>query len=190
MRLLLSSLLLLSLAALARAEIEFTGVLSLGEKTLLALTDTTSEKTEWRAAGQTFAGHTIKHYDRAADVITLAAPDGTERRLKLKPDAKIKSAPLELAGTIALGSGEKIEVTRATLAFDCETVFPLKDGVLYRVTPRQRPDGTILFETAIERTLASNTSEKISFPRVLTLPGQEFRMTVGDYSLAFTPRSR
>jgi hypothetical protein len=189
MRLLLAFTFALWGSAALRAEIVFTGVLSLGEKTLVALTDTATEKTEWRAAGQSFAGHTIRHYDRATDSVTLVAADGTERCLKLH-DARIKSAPLELAGTISLGAGEKIEVTRATLVFDAETVFPLKDGIVYRVTPRQRPDGTILFETAIERTLAPNASEKISFPRVLTLPGQEFRLVVGDYSLAFTPRTR
>ena len=168
------------------AEIEFVGVLKTSDKTLIALTDTTTTKTEWIGIGQTFAGHTLKAHHVSPDAVTLVK-GGAELRVPLKDDAKIKAARLELAGTIAMGLGERIQISRVTLLYDQENVFPLKDGLTYRITPQRRPDGTILFRASIERRVSENTRETLSAPAVVTLAGTPFRIQVGELQFAFTP---
>jgi hypothetical protein len=174
-------------ATLAPAEIEFIGVLATPKKTQFALTDTAAERTVWVSVGDTFSDYKLTAYDRATDTITLTKADA-ELRVRLKDDAKIKSARLELTGAITFGAGEKVEIERATLRFDEENVFPLKDGIVYRITPSHRDDGNILYRISIERTLPGNKIEKVSAPAIITIPGQPFSLQIGDAGFAFAPR--
>ena len=169
-----------------RADIEFVGILATSQSTRFALTDTTSGKSDWLAAGEAFAGYKLVSFDAKTDTLLLRRSD-SELRLRLKDDAKIKSARMELTGTITFGA-EKLEIDRVTLVFDQENVFPLKDGVTYRITPQRLPDGTILFQTEIERVLAPNKSERLSSPGIVTLPGQQFSLRIGDLGFSFKPR--
>src|SRR6185436_18414334 len=93
LRLIILGMVLLS-ATLARAEIEFIGVLATPKKTQFALIDTAAERTVWVSIGDTFSDYKVTAYDRATDTITLTKSDG-ELRVRLKDDAKIKSARLE-----------------------------------------------------------------------------------------------
>jgi hypothetical protein len=54
-------------------------------------------------------------------------------------DAKVQFARFELTGTITFGATDKIAIERATLLFDQENVFPLKDGITYRIKPSVFP---------------------------------------------------
>ncbi len=176
------------LSSPARADIEFVGVLVTSRGTWLALGDTTTGKTDWIARGEQFAGHTLKAYDAKADIVTLVR-DGTEFQLHLKDDAKIKSARLELTGAITFGGSEQIEVQRATLLFDQENIFPLKDGVTYRITPTRLADGNVSYRVAVERAIAENKMETVAAPGVIARPGQTFAVRIApDYGFRFSPR--
>lgn len=178
---------LLSTAVFVRADIEFIGILSMPPKKLFALTDTATNKTAWVSLGEAFGDHKLTAYDAAADIITLVKP-GVEMRLHLKDDARIKSARMEITGTITLGGEEPVEVERATLFFDQENVFPVKDGIVYRITPKRLEDGTLEYSIAIEQTVAPNKTEKLSAPRIRALAGQPFKLRIGEAGFAFTPR--
>src|SRR5688500_16427655 len=78
------------LTSAARAEIEFVGVLATSQTVRVALTDTSTGKTEWLATGDTFAGYKVRSYDASSDIVTLTS-DVVELRLRLKNDAKIKA---------------------------------------------------------------------------------------------------
>lgn len=185
LRILPTLLAVLSLLTAARAEIEFTALLVTRAKTQFALTDTATGESGWRQQGQIFAGAEIADYDSKDDTLTLTK-GGAKIRVHLK-DAKVKAGRLELAGNVTLGVGENMEVVRATLAFDQETVFPLKDGIVFRITPHLQPDGNYLFRTFFERTGTDGKTEKLSAPTVVTLPGRPFSMKVGDLGFGFTP---
>ncbi|MSU24008.1 MAG: hypothetical protein EXS32_09335 [Opitutus sp.] len=172
-------------ACTACAEIEFTGLLVMRAKTLFALTETSTGESGWRQQGQAFAGAEITDYDAQDDTLTFTK-DGAKIRVRLK-DGKVKAGRLEITGSVTLGVGEKMEVVRATLAFDEETVFPLKDGLVCRITPQLRPDGNYLFRSSFERVGADGKTEKLSAPTVVTLPGVPFRIVVGDLGFGFTP---
>lgn len=174
-------------AAPLHAEIEFIGVLVTPQLTRFALADTATGKTDWIARGRLFAGYTVSSYDAANDTLTLTR-GGTELRIRLKDDAKVKASRLELTGAITFGTDEKLEIERATLQFDQENVFPLKDGLIYRITPTRLEDGTIRYDVAIERRLAENKTEKVSAPAIIALAGRPFRIHVGEFGFAFTPR--
>jgi hypothetical protein len=175
------------LASFARADIEFVGILATSESTRFALGDTTTGKTGWVKKGDEFGGYTIAAFDAKQDTLLLRR-DGAELRIKLKDDAKVQFARIELTGTITFGATEKIAIERATLLFDQENIFPLKDGITYRITPQRLPDGTILYQTSIERVVAANKTERLSSPAVITLPGQQFSLQIDDLGFSFKPR--
>ena len=187
-------LLLLALAALVsagRAEIEFAGILAMPGKTLFALTDTTTARSDWVALKGAFAGFIITSYDQPTDTLTLTR-DGASLRVRLKDDAKVKSARFELTGAISFWAGEKVEIERVTLLFDQENVFPLKDGIIYRITPTRLPDGTHRYNISIEKKSVVNGIDRVSrvsAPSVIVLPHQTFRLGVGEIGFSFTPKS-
>jgi hypothetical protein len=178
---------MLSGSLIARADIEFVGILMTSQSARFALSDTALGKTEWVSPGQKFAGYTVVAYDRKEDVLTLTR-DGAELRVKLKDDAKIQNSRFELSGSITFGADEKIEVERATLLFDHENVFPLKDGITYRITPTRDEQGNIRYAIAVERILAENKKEKIAAPTITVLPGYPFKIQVAELGFAFMPR--
>jgi hypothetical protein len=171
----------------ARANIEFVGILATSHSSHYALGDTTTGKTDWVLPGGSFAGYTVVSYEPKGETILLRR-DGTDLRIRLKDDAKVKAARIELSGAISFGANEKIEIDRATLQFDQENVFPLQDGITYRITPTRMPDGTIQYRTSIERVLGPNKTERLSAPAVITLPGQQFSVRIDDFGFSFKPR--
>ncbi|MGH7943987.1 MAG: hypothetical protein ACREF9_03120 [Opitutaceae bacterium] len=182
------TLLLIALTSrTARADIEFVGILATSQSSHYALGDTTTGKTDWVLRGGMFAGYTVVSYEPKDDTLLLRR-DGTDLRLRLKDDAKIKASRLELSGSISFGAVDKIEVERATLQFDQENVFPLPGGVTYRITPTRMPDGTIRYRAAIERVLAPNKTERVSSPAIAALPGQQFSVRIDDLGFSFKPR--
>ncbi|HUR60558.1 MAG TPA: hypothetical protein VM029_22750 [Opitutaceae bacterium] len=178
---------LASSAVRLHAEIEFVGLVAMPHKTMFALSEGGSAKTDWVDVGQKFSGYTLQRYDAATDTLTLVK-DGVELHVRLRDDAKIKSARLELNGTITLGGGEQVDVTRATLLFDEENVFALKDGTIYRITPQRLPNGHIVYRITVDRTLAPDKTERLSSPKITTLPGQPFALRMGEVGFAFSPR--
>ena len=179
----------LAAAATARAEIEFIGVLVMPGRSLFALSDDPAKPAAWRALGQDFADYRLTEFDAKADTLVLTK-NGATLRVHLKDDAKVKSARLELGGTITTGQGEKLEVTRVTLIFDQETVLPLKDGLTWHITPTLRPDGNIRYRLAIERTIQSGDLKKVqqvSAPNIIARPHDSFKIAVGDLQFEFAP---
>jgi hypothetical protein len=174
-------------AAPVRAEIEFVGILVSSHGTRFALGDTATGKTEWLGKGETFTGHVVQSFDAKTETLVLTR-DGTERRLRLKDEAKVKASRLELTGSITFGATEKVAVERATLLFDQENVFTLQNGLTYRIKPERRDDGTIGYEIVVERVVADNKTERIAAPRITTLPGRPFSIHVGELGFSFTPR--
>ena len=171
----------------ARAEIEFVGILATSHAQHFALGDTATGKTDWVTPGTTFGGYTVVSYEAKDDTLLLRR-DGSDLRLRLKDDAKVKAARLELTGSITFGATDRIEVERATLLFDQENIFPVQNGVTYRITPTRMPDGTIRYRAEIERVLAPNKVERLSSPAVVALPGQQFSMRIDDLGFSFKPR--
>jgi hypothetical protein len=182
-------LLLLSACILpaARADVEFVGVLITPQKSLFALSDTTSGRTDWLTVGKSFAGYEVTSFDPASDTLVLRAA-GAEKRVRLKDDAKIKSARLEIVGTVTVGMGETTDVVRATLLFDQENTFPLQEGVTCRITPHRQPDGNILYRASFDRVLSDKSTARIAMPAIIALPGHPFSIKVGDLGFAFSPR--
>lgn len=171
----------------ARAEVEFVGILVTPQQTLFTLKEKPAGQSAWRQLGQTFAGYELTAYDAKTDELTLTNA-GATTRVRLK-DGKVQTTRLDIAGTFTLGHGEKMEVVRATLAFDQETVFPLKDGLEFHITPQSRPDGSILYRASFERALPGNTVERFSSPSVIARPGTEFSIVAGEYGFSFAPKS-
>src|SRR5688572_1635383 len=87
-------------ASIVRADIEFVGILATNQSSHYALGDTTTGKTDWVTTGGTFAGYTLVAYEPKIETIVLRR-DGAELRIKLKNDAKVKEARLELTGAIS-----------------------------------------------------------------------------------------
>jgi hypothetical protein len=178
---------LLALAAAARAEIEFSGVLAMSGRTLFALTDTATARSDWVPLQGRFAEHVVSNYDQATETLTLTRQDSS-LRVRLKDGAAVQPSRLELTGSISFGAGEKVEIERATLQFDQENVFPLKDGITYRITPVRRADGTLRYSISIEQRTSANRLDRLSAPSIVTLPHQSFAMRVGDFAFSFTPK--
>src|SRR5436305_1817870 len=100
---------MLASVAISRAAVEFTGVLATSERTLLALTDTATGHTAWLGVGKPFGDYMLSNFDAKTDTVTLTK-DGVATQVHLKGDAKVAAARLELAGTIKVGKGEKVDV--------------------------------------------------------------------------------
>jgi hypothetical protein len=171
----------------SRADIEFIGILATSQARHFALGDTATGKTDWVTLGNTFGGYTVASYEPRDDTLLLRR-DGSDLRLRLKDDAKVKAARLELTGSITFGAADRIEIERATLVFDQENIFPAQNGITYRITPTRMPDGTIRYRADIERVLAPNKVERLSSPAVVALPGQQFSIRIDDLGFSFKPR--
>ncbi len=191
---LLARLLLLGLSpALLRAEVEFTGLIALKDGTLFSLADTAADtRSGWIGLQQEFAGYQLTAYDAKGDVLTLTK-NGVKTELRLNVP-KVQNARLEVRGAMTLTAGEKIDIERATLVFDHENSFPLKNGVIVRITPRRMPDGSLIFAARFERSRADGTIEVLESPTVAVLPDKPFSIQIGDRAhpennlgISFTP---
>ena len=182
-------LLTLVLSAVARAEIEFVGVLITTESSSFALTDDAARPATWRALGQNFAGYSLAAFDLKTDTLTLTK-NGEALKLRLKDDAKIKDDRVELFGTITAGQGEKLEVKRVTLFFDTWTVVPLKDGTTWNLRPSRMSDGNIRYGFSVDREIQKGDVRdfsRVSSSSVIARPRDAFKIVVNDLECAFTP---
>jgi hypothetical protein len=176
-----------------RAEVEFTGILVTPASSLFALADRAAGTTSgWIGLQQTFGGYTVTAYDPKTDVLTLAK-DGVKTELRLNA-AKVQPAKLEIRGTINLTAGEKIEFERATLAFDEDNAFPLKNGVVLHLTPRRMPDGNLFFQASFTRPKPDGNLETLNAMGVVAQPGKAFSIQIGsrdtpenNLGFSFTP---
>lgn len=75
-----------------------------------------------------------------------------------------------------------------TLLFDQENVFPLKDGITYRINPTVLPDGTHRYNIAIEQRDAEGRVDRLSAPAITARAAQPFSIHVGEYGFTFAPR--
>jgi len=176
-------------ATVARAEIEFIGVLVMPGRASFALTEDPAKPATWLTLGQAFAGYSLAAFDAKTDTLTLTKKGADPLRLHLKDDAKVKSARLEIAGALTLGAGEKIEFTRATLLFDQENIFPMKDGLTCRIKPSRLPDGNIRYDAVFERTSPGGKMERVSSPSVVARPDGPFSIQIGDFGFSFAPKT-
>lgn len=160
------------------AEVEFTGILSTKEKTLFYLVDRSAGNTSgWVALQQNFAGYKLSDYDAKSDRLTLTR-EGEKKEVRLN-DGKVKPASVEISGEVTLGAGETVEVTRATMIFDQENVFPMKNGILVRITPTRLPDGNIRYDMFFDHPGPAGKLQRLSAPSVISLPGYAFGIQIG-----------
>jgi LysM repeat protein len=80
-----------SLLHAAETPVEFSGVMTTGGKTRLALTNTATKSTTWVEPGEQFNGYTVARYDAKEDAVFLKK-DGRETRLGLVA-AKTQESP-------------------------------------------------------------------------------------------------
>jgi hypothetical protein len=161
-----------------RAEVEFTGLLALKDDALFQLADrATGTSSGWISLKGTFAGYTLTAYDPKEDAVTLTK-DGATTKLRLNAP-KVQAARLEIRGTINLTAGEKVEFERATLAFDEDNAFPLKNGVVLHLTPRRMPDGNLFFQASFTRPKPDGTLETLNAMGVVAQPGKAFSIQIG-----------
>src|ERR1043166_2988333 len=66
----------------AESPVEFSGVMTAGGKTKIALTDTSTKTTTWVEPGQDFRGFSVTRYDPKEDAVFLKK-GGHETRLAL-----------------------------------------------------------------------------------------------------------
>ncbi|MBI5767089.1 MAG: hypothetical protein HZA93_04790 [Verrucomicrobia bacterium] len=174
-------------AVSARAEIEFVGLLVLPARSTFALTAQPGKSTVWRTLGEEIGGYTVESFDSKTDTLTLAKTGAPPLRLRLKDDAKVKSARFEISGELKAGRGEKLTVNRATLLFDEENVFPLGDGLVLRLHPTRRSDGTCEYRLSFDQTIRGG-KVTISSPRIIALADQPFSMKTGELEFSFQPK--
>jgi hypothetical protein len=161
------------------AEVEFAGILSTKEKTLFYLVDRTNgTHSGWVGLQQNFAGYKLAGYDAKSDRLTLTR-EGEKKEVRLN-EGKVQAASVEISGEVTLGAGETEEVTRATMIFDQENVFPMKNGVVVRITPTRLPNGNILYDMFFEHPDRSGKMQRLSAPSVISLPGYPFGIQIGE----------
>ena len=175
-----ASLLLVGLTpSLLRAEVEFNGLMALKDGTLFTLVDRTAgTRSGWISLQQEFAGYKLTAYDPKGDVLTLTR-DGAKTELRLNV-SKVQPARLELHGAVGTTAGATTEIQRATLVFDEDNSFPLKNGGVLHLTPHQRPDGTLQWQARFERPRADGSLETAGVISVITLPDQAASIRVGE----------
>ncbi len=183
MKIYLTILLLTTLGL--KAEIEFSGFFTTSKEALFSLVDTDAERSSgWLKIGQSFGGYTLDYFDREREIITLKQG---ERLLKISLRvSKIKDGRATISGSLKF-LNEKVEGVRASLFFDEEASFPLKNGIIFRIKPERRPDGNILYHAKFIAAGEDGSEKVLSTPSVTVIPGQPFGIQVGDFGYSFTP---
>ncbi len=180
-------------ASLLRADIEFSGVLSAPDQTLFSLTDTSTATTSgWIPLGQSFAGYVLKSYDAQQDLLTLTK-DGTQTQVRLN-DSKVEAAAVKIHGELKFRFGEGVLNVRATLVFENDNTFPLRNGV-FHITPRPLADGKLQYDMFFDRRAPDGKTERFTAPSTVVDSSQSFgtRIATGKrlediIELSFKPR--
>ncbi len=182
----------LATASTARAEIEFTGLLTSGGKSTFALADTATADTRWLLLGKSFSGWKITAYDAKLETLTLTK-DSATKTLKLKgsvvQEAKI-AAPLAVTGDISIKVGDSATAGLVTLTDGTTNEMTLPNGMIVQITPTVQPDGNILYKALFRGNPSTDgkPGQVLSQPSVMSAPGQSFSMQAGDISFGFTPK--
>jgi hypothetical protein len=159
-------------AIVARADIEFSGVLSSPDQTLFSLTDTSTATTSgWIPLGQSFAGYALKSYDAQQDLLTLTR-DGAEVKIRLN-DSKVQAAAVKIRGELRFRFGENVLNVRATLVFENDNSFPLPNGV-FHITPRPLSDGKLQYDMFFDRRGPEGKTERFTSPSTVVDSSQGF----------------
>ncbi|MDO8544884.1 MAG: hypothetical protein Q7S40_30940 [Opitutaceae bacterium] len=178
------AILMLSTVGL-RADVEFSGFFITSQEALFSLTDTEDHRSSgWLKIGQSFRGYTVVSFDAGSEVITLKR----DERSLTRPirASKVKDGKATIGGTIKF-QNEELDGVRATLFFGEESVFPLKNGVTFRIKPESLPDGNILYRAKFVATGEDGAERTLSAPSVVAIPGKSFGIQIGDFGYSFTP---
>lgn len=177
-------------AAALRADVEFSGFFLTPKDSFFALTDLETKRASgWLKTGQAFAGYTIVGFDGAHDVLTVER-DGRPRQLPLR-ESKIQDGRAMIRGTITV-MNETMRDVHATLFFDEESVFPLSNGVVFKLKPSRHPDGNIRYDAKFITREKDGSERVIAAPSVIALPGKPFGIRIGEtpadsVGFSFTP---
>ena len=176
---------LVSIAA-ARADLEFTGFFATSKESVYMLTDKKSNHTSgWLKVGDSFEGYTIEAFEKDNDVLVLRRGPNV-LRLPIR-QSKVKDSGITIVGTIELGPNSTIDVIRATLFVDEETMFPVNSGVSLFLKPERRSDGNLSYRARFEVVQSDGTRDRVEFPEIGARPGQPFRIQSGDFGFGFIP---
>ena len=182
---------LLSLRAFAAATgLEFTGVMSDGKLTKVALRDPASGVSRWLNLGERFAGYTVTAYDAKDESVTLTK-DNVTRRVKLS------SAKVQPTALVDVGVPPEIErpvlnnlrqisaaadqyflengVTNVTLA---ELVGPTK--YIKTINPVRGEDYSTLQLTQGVPAFSVRTADGYSVTYERSRPGNTYSIRAGD----------
>jgi LysM repeat protein len=99
----------MSLVRAADVPVEFSGVMTAGKQTRIALTDTASKTTTWVEPGQVFKGYTVARYDSKEEAVFLKK-SGQETRLSLA-----SSKATEAAGPAVAANATTPDLTVAAI---------------------------------------------------------------------------
>jgi hypothetical protein len=179
------ALLLLGVAAAARAELEFAGYFITAQEARFTLTDRDLNRSSgWLKLGQSFAGHTLVAFDRSRHSLTVRR--GDETTILALRAAKVQEGRTPVSGSMRIFD-EHIEGVQTVLFLDELNVFPVKDGISLRIVPTRRPDGTIHYRSSFELQHADGSSELLTTPDIVARPGTRFSVRVGEVGFDFTP---
>jgi len=146
-------------ALVARVDIELVGVLVMPGHSLIALGEASGHPATWRALGRSFAGCTLTGFSAKTDSVTLTN-DASSLRLRLKDEAKVRNARLELSGTITAGQGEKLAI--GDVEFDFAPTEPTRQGdrssSISFIRESFWPDGASICSRSTDRSLSTSTS--------------------------------
>jgi len=98
-----------SLVDAGEPAIAFSGVMTAGGNTRIALTDTATKATAWVQPGDDFKGHTVAGYDAKAETVTLKK-SGQETRLRL-----ISSKAPDVSGSNAAANAAVVDTMIAAV---------------------------------------------------------------------------
>lgn len=168
-----------------RAEIEFSGFLKGPDGALVTLKEgPNGPSSGWLKPGQSFQGYTVVASD-ARRVVLEQNGHQLERPLR---EAKVKDGRMVVRGAVKAGRWGELPQIEAALFVGEEAVLPLREGLTLRLRIERRPDGNLLYRARfLER--RDGRDDELSAPGIIAIPGQPFRLRVGEYGFEFTPSS-
>lgn len=181
-----TALLLALAAASLRADLEFSGLYIAGGDPQFTVSEgATGEASGWLGIGGAFHAYTLRAFDREHEVLTVEK-DGACARLRLR-EPRVKDGRMSIDGTLTLWPGPSTKPFHASLYLGEAQSFPLRNGEALRLKVERRPDGTLLYHpTLVTRDAAGRETAEV-WPSLLTAPGGEFSLRVGDAGLSFKP---
>ena len=169
-----------------RAEIQFAGYFSTASESVFTLVDKDSnESSTWLKMGDSFHSYTVSGFDRESEVITLEK-DGNALHLRLR-ESKVRDGRMTVEGTMTTWPDKGIQSFHASFYLGEEQTFPLGKGRILHVTASRLADGTIRYQPSVVIRESDGKETSESWPFVVTAPGGEFSLRVGDIGFSFKP---